>query len=65
MDQPWNTPERQWDCKCKAAILGCYAVVKLCRDIKVAPVDLLDMVAQNVTRFEAAERESEARKETR
>jgi len=39
--------------------------VKLCRDIRIAPVDLLDMVAQNVNRFEAAEREAEARKETR
>lgn len=47
---------RQWDIDCKAAILGFYAAIKLCKKIGIAPEDLLALVNDSVAEFEEAER---------
>lgn len=48
--------DRQWDIQCKAAILGFYAAIKLCKKLGLAPEDLLALVHDNVAEFEEAER---------
>lgn len=49
-------PDREWDIKCKAAILGMFAAIKLCRELRLAPEDLLSLVHDHVDEFEDAER---------
>lgn len=49
-------PDREWDIECKAAILGMYAAIKLCRKLRLAPEDLLALVRDRVAEFEDAER---------
>lgn len=46
----------RWDIECKAAILGFYAAIKLCKKLGLAPEDLLALVHDNVAEFEEAER---------
>lgn len=48
--------DRQWDIECKAAILGFYAAIKLCKKLGLAPENLLALVHDNVAEFEEAER---------
>jgi hypothetical protein len=50
------TPEKRWDIDCKAAIIGVYAVIKLCRRLGLRPEDLLALVHDRVPEFEDAER---------
>lgn len=44
----------EWDVKCGAAIIGMYAVFKLCEDIDFDPEDMYEMVQAAIPQFRAA-----------
>ena len=47
--------DHEWNVKCGAAILAVYATIKMCNGLKLDPHDLMQLVLDNVPKFQLAE----------